>query len=144
MEAPWTLETFRSDDGSIPLQRFLDGLSDDKFNAADTAIQRVLAVRGIELVRTQWLKPLGGGLHEFRVRHDAAEICRMFGGGVGPEVQGSDGAVLLRIFVHFYGDKVVLLLGGYDKRADPKSRRQQREIAAARRLLGQFKARRRR
>jgi DNA-binding XRE family transcriptional regulator len=37
-------------------------------------------------------------------------------------------AVLLRVVVHFYGDKVVLLLGGYDKGADPKSRRQEREI----------------
>jgi hypothetical protein len=53
-------------------------------------------------------------------------------------------AVLLRVFVHFYGDKVILLLGGYDKGANPKPRRQQREIAEARRLLAQFKDRRRR
>jgi hypothetical protein len=27
-------------------------------------------------VRTEWLKALGDGLHEFRVRHDAAEIAQ--------------------------------------------------------------------
>ena len=143
MERPWTLQPFRSDDGSIPLQRFLDGLSEYQRISVHAALQRGLAMRGIELVSTQWLKPLGGGLHEFRVRHDGAEIARMFG-GPRPEVSAPSRAVLVRIFVHFYGDKVVLLLGGYDKGADPKPRRQQREIAAARRSLGQFKARRRR
>jgi hypothetical protein len=37
--------------------------------------------------------------------------------------------VLLRVFCHAYGAKVVLLLNGYDKAADPRDRRQQREIA---------------
>jgi hypothetical protein len=52
--------------------------------------------------------------------------------------------VLLRVFVHFYGSKVVLLLGGYDKGVDPKEKRQQREIERARKLLTQFQERRRR
>lgn len=67
----------------------------------------------------------------------------MFGGDV-PDTVGHPEKVLLRVFVHFYGQKVVLLLGGYDKGEDPKPRRQQREIAEARRLLGQFKERQRR
>jgi hypothetical protein len=91
----------------------------------------------------KWLKALGEGLHEFRVRHDAAEVARMFG-GEAPDVDGQPEKVLLRVFVHFYGQKVVLLLGGYDKGDDPKERRQQREIVEARRLLGQFKERQRR
>jgi len=118
-------------------------LSDFTFVALDTAIDRVLSVRGIDLVRTEWLKALGEGLHEFRVRHDGEEIARMFG-GEAPAAEGVPEAVLLRVFVHFYGDKVILLLGGYDKGANPKPRRQQREIAEARRLLAQFKDRRRR
>jgi hypothetical protein len=56
---------------------------------------------------------------------------------------GNGEKVLLRLFVHFYGDKVILLLGGYDKGKDPKESRQRREVAEARRLLKQFKARRR-
>ncbi len=65
-------------------------------------------------------------------------------GGTTSVADGPNEKVLLRLFVHFHGTKVVLLLGGYDKGADPKPRRQQREIAEARRLLAQFKARQRR
>jgi hypothetical protein len=139
----WTPEPFEADDGSVPFQRFIEDLSDFTFVALDVAIDRVLTVRGIDLVRTEWLKALGEGLHEFRVRHDADEIAHMFGGDA-PEAHGRPEKVLLRVFVHFYGERVVLLLGGYDKGNDPKERRQQREIADARRLLGQFKARQRR
>ncbi|MEI2699041.1 MAG: hypothetical protein V9E94_12100 [Microthrixaceae bacterium] len=143
MPGDWTPEPFEADDGTIPFQRFVDDLSDLKFVALDTAIDRVLSARGIDLVRTEWLKALGEGLHEFRVRHDADEVARMFGGDV-PDAVGRPEKVLLRVFVHFYGQKVILLLGGYDKGDDPKPRRQQREIAEARRLLGQVKERQRR
>src|SRR5687767_9109359 len=127
----------------MPFERFIIGLSDTKFAALDAAIAHVLVVRGVELVRTEWLKALGEGLHEFRVRHDADEIARMFGAdpvalSTPPE------AILLRVFVHFHGQKVVLLLGGYDKGIDPNKRRQQREIDQARRLLTQFRERQRR
>ena len=139
----WTPEPFQTGDGLIPFERFVNDLSDSKYMALDAAIDRVLSVRGIDLVRTEWLKPLGGGLHEFRVRHDAAEVARMFGGDP-PQVSAPVETILLRVFVHFYGDKAILLLGGYDKGEDPKQRRQQREIAEARRLLAQFRERRRR
>ena len=142
MPGAWTPEPFEADDGTIPFERFVGNLSDFKFVALDTAIDWVLSVRGIDLIRTEWLKALGEGLHEFRVRHDADEIARMFG-GESPEVDGQPEKVLLRVFVHFCGQKVVLLLGGYDKGDDPKERRQQREITEARRLLGQFKQRQR-
>jgi hypothetical protein len=143
MERSWRPEPFEADDGSLPFERFMEGLGEFKFIALDTAITQVLAVRGLDLVRTEWLKAMGGGLHEFRVRHDAAEITRMFAGGSDEVVTGTE-RILLRVFVHFHGDRVVLLLGGYDKGRYPKSRRQQREIREARRLLAQFKERNRR
>ena len=61
-----------------------------------------------------------------------------------PGVEAPREKVLLRVFVHFYGDKIVLLLCGYDKGRDPKEKRQQREIAQARKLLAQFRERQRR
>lgn len=143
MTGEWTPEPFEADDGTVPFERFIGDLSDFKFVALDAAISQVLSVRGIDLVRTEWVKALGQGLHEFRVRHDADEIARMFGGDA-QEVSGRPEKVMLRVFVHFYGNKVVLLLGGYDKGEDPKARRQQRKIAEARRLLAQFKERQRR
>lgn len=65
-------------------------------------------------------------------------------GGTAPSNLAAQERVLLRVFVHFYGDRVVLLLGGYDKGRHPGAKRQQQEIARARRLLAQFKARGRR
>lgn len=49
-------------------------------------------------------------------------------------------SILLRVFVAFHGNQVVLLLDGYDKGSDPSPKRQQREIAAARKLLADWKA----
>jgi hypothetical protein len=141
--AGWVLEPFEADDGTVPFERFIGKLSDFKFAALDAAMTRVLAVRGLDLARTEWLRPLGAGLHEFRVRHDADEIAQMLGGEVASGA-GAPEAVLLRVFVHFYGDKVILLIGGYDKGGDPSERRQQREIREARRLLTQFQERQKR
>ena len=42
---------FEADDGTVPFERFTDGLSDFKFVALDAAIRHVLAVRGLELVQ---------------------------------------------------------------------------------------------
>ncbi|MDA8296245.1 MAG: hypothetical protein M0004_06605 [Actinomycetota bacterium] len=139
-EAPggWAVEVFTADDGSEPCTTFAEELDDFTWVALDAAITHVLAVRGIELGRTEWLKPLGEGLHEFRVRHDAAEIANMFGGEDADDAANAVSpprAVLLRVFVHFYGDRVILLLSGYDKGADPSDKRQQREIARARKYL---------
>lgn len=143
MKVPeWTPEPFEADDGTVPFERFIEDLSDFKFVALDAAIRRVLAVRGIGLVQTEWLRPLGRGLHEFRVRHDADEIARMFS-VKAPSAAVPPEKVLLRVFVHFYGDRIALLLGGYDKGRYPQKKRQQKEIARARKLLRQFKHRRR-
>ena len=92
-------------------------------------------MRGIGLADTQWLKPLGQGLHEFRVRHTADEIAHMFAGEPPDAVPGPGISILLRVFVHFHGRRVVLLLSGYDKQEDASKKRQGREIAAARKHL---------
>ena len=143
MTGPWTPEVFKADDGTIPYRRFTDSLSDVKFAALDMAIEHVLASRGLDLAGSHWLRPLGDGLHEFRIRHEADEIARMFG-TAPPSVGARRASVLLRVFVHFHGARVVLLLGGYDKGRSPQPKRQQREIERARKLLAQFKERQRR
>jgi hypothetical protein len=80
-KSEWTLEVFTTDDGFEPFVTFADELSDVAFAALDAALQHVLVVRGIDLAGTEWLRPLGQGLHEFRVRHAADEIARMFATG---------------------------------------------------------------
>jgi hypothetical protein len=134
----WTPEVLQTARGDIPFEAFIDSLPDVSVVALMTAIDTVLAARGIELARTEWLKPLGRGLHEFRVRHDAGEIAHMFGGVTGAAMP-SRRAILLRVFVHFHDDRRILLLNGYDKGADTSDRRQRLEIERARRLLSEFK-----
>ena len=134
----WLPEAFGTVSGHIPFERFVDGLPDITAVALTAAIDLVLAVRGIDLVRTEWLKPLGRGLHEFRVRHDADEIAHMFGGSSTAAAPPTR-VILLRLFVNFHGNRLILLLNGYDKASDPSERRQRREIAFARRLLSQFR-----
>jgi hypothetical protein len=131
----WTIEVFATDDGLEPFTRFAEDLSDIAFAALDAALQHVLGVRGIDLARTEWLKPLGQGLHEFRVRHTSDEIERMFADELPVEEQAAGESILLRVFVHFHGQRVILLLSGYDKQDDASKRRQQREVAAARKFL---------
>jgi hypothetical protein len=48
--------------------------------------------------------------------------------------------ILLRLFVHFHGDKVILLLHGYDKGANDSQRQQNKEIQEARKRLTAWKA----
>src|SRR5215469_9230005 len=131
----WALEVFAGDDGREPITAFADDLSDTAFAALDAALKHVLAVRGIGLVSTEWLKPLGQGLHEFRVRHSAEEIAHMFAGEALESVPRPGTSILLRVFIHFHGQRVVLLLCGYDKRDDTSRKRQEREIAVARKHL---------
>jgi len=134
-EGGWTLEVFEADNGHQPFTSFIEDLDETAFAALDEALKHVLAVRGMDLVRTEWLKPLGEGLHEFRVRHTADEIAHMFNDeppGTGPKPPES---ILLRVFVHFYGQRVVLLLSGYDKQDDASRRRQEQEIQDARKCL---------
>jgi hypothetical protein len=135
----WTAEFYEDDAGRRPVELWMDSLTVAEFAALRAAIVRVLEVRGIELGSTPWLKSLGGGLFEFRVRHDAATIVALYGGTSQTE-QPTQRKILLRLFVHFHGGKVILLLHGYDKGGDDSPRKQNKEIQEARKRLAHWKA----
>jgi hypothetical protein len=61
----WTVEVYEDPDGKQPFTSWLTRLFEAKFVALDAAIRLVLSERGLDLARTEWLKPLGEGLHEF-------------------------------------------------------------------------------
>jgi hypothetical protein len=136
----WTAEFYEDPHGRRPVEQWIDNLSPVKAAAVIAAIEQVLEPRGLQLAGTSWLKPLGGGLHEFRIRHTADEIARMFA-AAGVTTRPPGESVLLRMFVHFHGPKIVLLLGAYDKGRDSNLRRQHREIEAARARLAEWKQR---
>jgi putative component of toxin-antitoxin plasmid stabilization module len=133
--AEWTAEFYEDRHGKRPAENWMDDLDEIKFAAMNAAILHVLEPNGLELGRTEWLKPLGDGLHEFRVRHTPREIISMFADEGVPVPEKVPVKILLRLFVHFHGTKVILLLSGYDKGDDPSEKQQQREIAKAKKLL---------
>jgi hypothetical protein len=94
---------------------------------------------GKDIAQSGYVKPLGQVLFELRVDHDAVELGQMFGADLSTHPKLAElaaDAILLRVFCTFYGDKIVLLLSGLDKGADPKA--QPRAIRAARKLLGDW------
>lgn len=136
----WSIEFYRDEQGHEPCREWMEGdLGDVQHDALVEAIRQVLARLGLDVCKTEWGKALGGGLYEFRVRHTAAEVRSMFGGAPPGAKEGE--RVMLRVFFHPYGSRIILLLGGYDKGRDPRDRRQDREIEAARKRLKAFKAR---
>jgi hypothetical protein len=129
----WTIE-YEGDD----FDRFIRSLPKYDQIVLAAAVKHVLAVHGIDICSGEWGKPLGQGLYEFRVRRSLDAIlslAELDHSGV----PGADQSVLLRVFCTFYGDKIVLLYNGYDKKRDPSPKRQQKEIAKARKLHAAWK-----
>ncbi len=131
----WTVEFYADQGGREPCREWADGLSPQKRAAFTAAVQLVLATRGLDVVETEYGKALGGGLYEFRVRWTASEIRHKIEGLPPREVGGAAEAIMLRVFFCTAGQRLILLLGGYDKTQDASQRRQQREISKARKLL---------
>lgn len=138
----WTIEFFSEDGGRQPVRDWLVSLTPSKRAAAIAAIELVLAELGLDVCKTEYGKALGKGLFEFRIRHDE-EVTRSKAGEAKRGSHSSE-PVLLRLFCHAHGEKIVLLLGGYDKGEAPGRRRQQREIETARKRLRSFKLRKNR
>ena len=132
--AEWTIEYV-----DRAFERFYLSLTPVTQAVVEAAISAVLAERGIDAFDGGWGKSLGGGLWEFRIQRSLSSISSLSGVEV-PMVSDSGRRVSIRIFCTFYGDRIVLLLGGYDKGRDPSHRRQQREIARARAALKRWKS----
>lgn len=136
----WNAEFYENIHGARPVETWLDSLTEQKFAVMDAAILLVLQSRGLALGDTKWLTALGGGLWEFRVRNTATEIKAMYSDAAKDPSKVAE-KILLRLFVHFYGEKIVLLLHGYDKAGNDSERNQQHEIRLARKRLKEWKTR---
>lgn len=130
----WTVEY----EGEL-FERFFHGLPEYEQAALAAAITEVLQVRGIDVCAGEWGKPLGGGLYEFRIRRSLQAILKEAGSSIPDDLAGIDRQVLLRVFCTFYGQRVVLSYSGYDKRKDPSRKRQDREVARARKIHRRWK-----
>ena len=119
MDGGWRIEYYVDADGRIPFRRWFDQQSSPVRDVVSRAIEHRLAVYGVDVCSDHWGRHLGGGLCELRVRRRQMQ---------------------LRVFFAVEQDRIVLLLGGYDKGAQPK--RQTAEIARARRCLADHRRRR--
>jgi hypothetical protein len=137
----WTLE-FYEEAGREPVLDFLRGLDEFKEQALAAALRNVLAYEGMGVCGSSWGKWVQGapGIFEFRVRHDAATILRERGLPVPEQLEQTHTGILLRVFCHAHGKKVILLLAGYDKGNEPSARRQNAEIKRAKARLTRWKA----
>ncbi|MHB8490792.1 MAG: hypothetical protein ACYDA6_01065 [Solirubrobacteraceae bacterium] len=137
----WTLE-FYEEAGREPVLDFLRGLDELKEQSLAAALRNVLAHEGIGVCGSSWGKWVGGapGIFEFRVRHDAATILRERGLPVPRHLEETHADILLRVFCHAHGKKVILLLAGYDKGKEPSAKRQNAEVKRAKARLTRWKA----
>jgi hypothetical protein len=138
----WEIEFYTTDDGKKPVLDWIkEELTPTKRRAIGTAMRRVLQIHGPAVVSSDWGDRVDRGIFEFRLRMNGKEIINL-----EAEVHGisEDEArarfnldpsedILLRVFCTTQAGKVILLLHGYDKGRDASRRRQQREIAEARR-----------
>jgi hypothetical protein len=140
MPAKWKIEFYEDAQGRRPVEKWIDGLNDQKAQAVLVALQEVLAVNGVTLASGAWLKSLGKGLYEFRIRHSASEIQAMYKVANKGLVGGAE-AILLRVFVAFDGERLIVMMGAYDKGKNDKQGFQQAQIEIARKRLRDWKRR---
>lgn len=132
--AAYELEFYEDAHGDQPVRRWLrEELSPAKRRALGHAMDETLQELGIAVCGTEFGRQLGGGLFEFRLRRDLREIT--------PVSDADAGKILLRVFCHAHGDRLILLVGGYDKGAHPSPRRQNAEIELARARLRDWRLR---
>ncbi len=126
--ATYTLEFYEDERGDKPVLRWIrEELTKTQRSELGQAMREQLQQKGVGVCATEYGKQLGKGMFEFRLRRS---------------VEQAGERVLLRVFCHAHGNKVVLLLGGYDTGVDPSARRQGDEIAVARRRLAEWQRRR--
>jgi len=132
--AAYELEFYEDENGDTPVLRWLrEELTPTKRRALGHAMNEVLQRLGVGVCATEFGKQLGGGLFEFRLRRDLREIAV-----VGA---AESGRLLLRVFCHAHGNRLILLVGGYDKGEHPSPRRQNAEITLARARLRDWRRR---
>ena len=141
MKSRYTLEFYAADSGREPALVFIDKLEPHKRAALLAALQEILASQGKDVCDTEYGKNLGKGLCEFRLRHTYDEIVAQHPGAtsIGPPSRDRQADVLLRVFFYPHGEKLILLLSGYDKGRHSSGKRQDKEIKRARQFLADYK-----
>ena len=139
---PFTIEFWEDEEGNSPVVTWLrEELTPTLRRAAGHAMNEILQQQGIDVCDSGWGKHVAPGIFEFRIDRDPQDIIDR---QQGREVEERSSKILLRIFGHAHGDKLILLLSGYDKSDDSSKKRQQAEIETAKTRLAAWKERQKR
>lgn len=143
---PYRLEFYEGADGDVPVLRWLQALPEIEAYALGSAMDGLLQQTGPELalLRPQYCSSLGGGLFEFRLEDVSEDMLRHLGKKTRPAVLRVPVKVLFRVFFHPHGNRVLLLLAGYDKAKHPSRTYQDKQIKLARKRLADWQVRQRR
>lgn len=143
---PYRLEFYEDANGDSPVERWFEELSAVKAYALGSAMDGLLQQTGpdLALLRPQYCSSLGAGLYEFRLQDLSEELLRQLGKKVRPALLRGPIKALFRVFFHPHGNRVLLLLGAYDKAKHPSRTYQDKQIELARKRLVDWQARQRR
>jgi len=107
-------------------------LSASERRALGLAMRHYLQAEGANLSYNKRLcEPVGDGVYEFKLRYNLKDLTSRLKLPFKPTGPEDTQDVMLRVFFHQYGDKIVLLLHGYDKGAAPGRKHQQAQIQLA-------------
>jgi hypothetical protein len=129
----YQLEFYEDELGHEPALAFMRSLDGLSRRAIGVALHEVLEYLGPDVAAGNFGKNLGGGLYEFRLDQNAEQILHRKGKEARCEPE--KGKILIRVFFHPHGSKLLLLLSGYDKLKHSSANYQQKQIQHARKLL---------
>jgi len=129
--AKYRIEFYQDKDGDQPVLRWLrEELAPEQRRVLGFAMKEVLQEEGIDVCGTPYGDNLGAGIFEFRLGGTVGEYLKK--PDPGP---AGDQKLLLRVFCHAHGDKLILLLAGYDKLANSSKPHQNEQLTLARKRL---------
>jgi hypothetical protein len=149
----WTVEFYEDEYGHKPVLAWIkDELSPTKRRALGTAMRQILQRHGTDVCSTEWGAPVAPGIMEFRLRMRGNQVINTEADvhGIDPDTAqeryGLDASedILLRVFFTTRGEKLILLLHGYDKGQSPSKKHQNQQIESAKSRLAELEEREKR
>lgn len=125
MSKRWKLLYYRDELGYSPyLDWVTTKLSAPEKECFSRVLNNYLLRFGDTKPKANWLSNLTEGLYQLRIQEIDSDGKR---------------TILIRIYVHFYGNNEILVISGYDKLKYPEKLRQQEEIRRARKILREWR-----
>ncbi len=89
----WKVEYYVTGSGASPVLEWVKKLPEPKRVAWLAFVEFALVVQGKDIEQSGYVKPLGQGLFELRIDHDAAELAQVFGADLSayPDLAGPSG-----------------------------------------------------